>query len=164
MIVGTPSLSTAQPEKQPSSSGEPGVGARAIGRCVQCTRSVLVAWPHWILWWFVVVGAPGVVLVEHVIHPFPLDQAVGVVHPVGRRQEVIYRAVMIRSQETPLRLRHWVRLLIAGAIQCFAFMSVQRASPPLHNTCIFDGVGCQAPSNRPGACDVVQGALLPLYA
>jgi hypothetical protein len=46
----------------------------------------------------VVVGPERIVLVEHVVHPSPLDQAVGVVHPVGGRQEVIYRAVTIRTE------------------------------------------------------------------
>lgn len=35
-----------QPDQQPSASGPPGVGTRAGGRCRQCARSVLTAWPH----------------------------------------------------------------------------------------------------------------------
>ena len=34
------------PEKQPSASRAPGVGTSAGGRCCQCTRSELTAWPH----------------------------------------------------------------------------------------------------------------------
>ena len=39
-------LSDLSPEKHPSASRPPGVGMRAGGRCSQCTRSELTAWPQ----------------------------------------------------------------------------------------------------------------------
>src|SRR3954468_14944474 len=41
--------------------------------------------------------AVGVVLVEHVIRAVPMNQSIRVVQPVGRRQEVIARALEILS-------------------------------------------------------------------
>ena len=48
--VGVPPSFTSTPDQQPSASG-PAEGSRATGRSVQVTRSVLVAWPHWMRWW-----------------------------------------------------------------------------------------------------------------
>lgn len=46
-MTGWPSgVIMQQPEKQPSASTQPGVGTRAGGRCSQCTRSELTAWPQ----------------------------------------------------------------------------------------------------------------------
>ena len=35
------------------------------------------------------IGAMGVMLVEEVRAPFPLDQSVGIIHPIGQRQKVV---------------------------------------------------------------------------
>ena len=44
------------------------------------------------------VGTVRIVLIEHVVAVAPADQAVWVVHPAGRRQQVIHRAVWISSK------------------------------------------------------------------
>ncbi len=46
--VATPLALKAHPENMPNSSTVPGVGASAIGRSRQWTRSSLIAWPQWI--------------------------------------------------------------------------------------------------------------------
>lgn len=48
--VGVPPSFTNTPDQQPSASG-PSDGSNATGWSVQWTRSVLVAWPHWMRWW-----------------------------------------------------------------------------------------------------------------
>ena len=47
----------------------------------------------------------GRVLVEQVVAPLPLDEAVGVVHPPRRGQEVVARAVTSQSRTTPGTIR-----------------------------------------------------------
>ena len=55
-------------------------------------------------------GAPkwpiGVVLVEQVILPLPLDQAIGVVQPVGWRQKVIAWTMRVTTQVFRYDLLH----------------------------------------------------------
>ena len=43
----------------------------------------------------------GVVLIEQMILPLPLDKTVGVVQPVGGRSEVILRAVRVTCVPSP---------------------------------------------------------------
>ena len=47
----------------------------------------------------------GGVLVEQVVAPLPLDEAVGIVHPPRRGQEMVARAVTIQSRTTPGTIR-----------------------------------------------------------
>lgn len=47
---------------------------------------------------FLVRGTVGIVLVEQVILALPMDEAVGVIHPVGGRQEVVLGAMRVISQ------------------------------------------------------------------